>query len=624
MLLPRPISLLTLVVLLVSLSFQSSFAQFPDSIAGTPEFMGYSSVPILCNQTPYFGTTTWSDPSSVPTGFCASVENDQFICFQTANVTSVSFEFSLISCAAGGSGIEVGAVDLNGNTVGNCVTVDDPVMSEQLELTGLMPITTYCLRVDGVQGSNCDFNFTALQGVTADAPRQPNTPSGSTPPYCFGDTVGVSIERIPNASTYQWGVSTASGLGDPHYLGANGSWITTPVQDSIIGLVLPPFDITRSPGSCDTVYSFVTAINGCGESAPSSELAMILCTRTVDTLVFSTCGSDSLGVEYPVGSGNYYFDNGGDYQMARAPSGVCGDVIAILIETNNGVAAYLEIDTTTCSFPIILEGDTIVSEGIYEYYFPIASSGCDSIVAYTVRSPSAQGAALNNPYCVGDPVRVGNSPWDEDFTYTWTDGQGNLVGQTPNDYLNQFDAPGDYILTVSYLGCVHEIIVIVQPAPSLGLTLTGDLLEVRAEGSADSVALFINGFFEVGDDVQIFYQGLSNLGDSVAIFACAYAECGRVCEQVILDTILSNGQSLSIAELLVWPNPSSGIFNLQLEESVDGIVEVYNLIGERVLVQELGADAEIDLTARPAGVYLVVLKEGSTGLPIARRQVVKH
>jgi len=421
----------------VFLGSQTFFAQSVDSIAGTADFMGYESIPVLCNGELYAGTTTWSTPSADPSGFCASVENDQFICFQTANSTSVVFEFSLASCAGNGSGIEVGLIDRNGTSVGDCIIVDDPAGEERLEITGLDPLTEYCLRIDGVQGANCDFLFSPVSGITSEAPRTPLRPDVFAGPYCYGDTIGVSSVRIPNAAGYLWGVSSPNNVFGQHYLDANGNRITGVVQDSIVQLVLPSFDIRRAPGGCDTIYSFVTASNACGVSDPSPEAAIVICTNIVDSLVFRTCGGDSIGVEYPAGSGIFYYENGGYNQSAPAAGGSCNEVIAIFIADGQGAATTLEIDTTICFFPVFLHGDSITNEGVYNYYFPSANSQCDSVVSYTIRSPSAQGAALNNPYCTNEFVRVGNSPWDNGFTYTWTDSLGNLAGDTPNDYLNR-------------------------------------------------------------------------------------------------------------------------------------------------------------------------------------------
>lgn len=618
----------TLLPSLLSLSFTCAVlgvaAQLPDSIAGTPDFMGYASTGILCEGNLYVGTSTWSSPSVDPAGFCESIENDQFICFQTADESTVVFEFLLLSCDGTGTGIEVGVIDQNGALVGDCLILDDPSEEGRIELTGLSFFTEYCLRIDGIQGSNCDFQFAAVSGIASDPPNPPGRPEVSAGPYCFGDTLDVSSERIPDASGYLWETYTANAIAGLHYLDLQGQTLSGVSNDSIVRLVIPPFDISRTPGGCDTIWSFVTAYNACGASDPSPERAIIICTTVIDTIVFSVCGSDSLGVEYPAGSGTFYFVNNDQYQTAPAPGGACNEVVAILVEEGQGATSTLEVDTTVCEFPVILEGDTIFSEGIYEYYFPLATSLCDSVVSYTVRSPSSQGAALNNPYCTGDFVRVGTTAFEDAFTYTWTDTDGNLAGDTPNEYLNRFEEPGEYILTISHLGCNHLIEVVVEEAARFEFEVDGDILRVWAQGETDSIAVFFNGEFEAGDSSFIQLDSLPAGPDSTVVLICAFSDCGSTCESIIIDNTSSIQEDVALAELLMWPNPSKGNFNLQLESDQNGIIEVYNFIGKQLFFQYSKYNQQIDLSDQPSGIYLVLLKDESSGLPIARRQVVKQ
>lgn len=66
-------------------------------------------------------------------------------------------------------------------------------------------------------------------------------------------------------------------------------------------------------------------------------------------------------------------------------------------------------------------------------------------------------------------------------------------------------------------------------------------------------------------------------------------------------------------ELLnVYPNPSSGLFNLQVKsgEPKPKSLEVYNVLGEKVYSSQLStltSQFTIDLSNQPAGVYLYIL-----------------
>jgi hypothetical protein len=59
----------------------------------------------------------------------------------------------------------------------------------------------------------------------------------------------------------------------------------------------------------------------------------------------------------------------------------------------------------------------------------------------------------------------------------------------------------------------------------------------------------------------------------------------------------------------VWPNPSPGIFHLQIQEASGQPlqIEVVNLQGKQVLAANPlpGADTELDLSGVAAGIYLL-------------------
>jgi len=58
--------------------------------------------------------------------------------------------------------------------------------------------------------------------------------------------------------------------------------------------------------------------------------------------------------------------------------------------------------------------------------------------------------------------------------------------------------------------------------------------------------------------------------------------------------------------LVLSPNPASGILKLNLNESGDSRIEIFNLVGEKVMDQQ--TKNEIDISGLPAGIY--ILKSG--------------
>ena len=89
---------------------------------------------------------------------------------------------------------------------------------------------------------------------------------------------------------------------------------------------------------------------------------------------------------------------------------------------------------------------------------------------------------------------------------------------------------------------------------------------------------------------------------------------------------LGSGQGFNVAEDLiseisVYPNPSTGILNIDFETNDSFSVEVTNIIGEIVLVKEVESNTSIDLSNFDKGTYLV--KVSNSNLSKTERIVIE-
>ncbi len=81
-------------------------------------------------------------------------------------------------------------------------------------------------------------------------------------------------------------------------------------------------------------------------------------------------------------------------------------------------------------------------------------------------------------------------------------------------------------------------------------------------------------------------------------------------------------------ELNISPNPSIGIFNIDLGqiESEEIKIEVFNILGKKVLQRTFvindGQIEKLDLTKQDNGIYFLSIKFGST--MITRKIAVQH
>jgi hypothetical protein len=89
---------------------------------------------------------------------------------------------------------------------------------------------------------------------------------------------------------------------------------------------------------------------------------------------------------------------------------------------------------------------------------------------------------------------------------------------------------------------------------------------------------------------------------------------------VCLGTTAIDDQTAAQHSLFIFPNPSNGIFTIDMNVEVDAI-EIYNVLGEQVLAKAVHANqTQIDLSDQAAGVYFIHCVSGNK--IIAREKVV--
>ncbi|PCI93425.1 MAG: hypothetical protein COB15_16450 [Flavobacteriales bacterium] len=79
---------------------------------------------------------------------------------------------------------------------------------------------------------------------------------------------------------------------------------------------------------------------------------------------------------------------------------------------------------------------------------------------------------------------------------------------------------------------------------------------------------------------------------------------GVMPEQRIGET--KQDEVIVVNDVLIYPNPSKGIFNIEVLDGNDASIEIYNLQGQKVVeFFKLASKSKIDLSNQPDGIYLV-------------------
>lgn len=176
-------------------------------------------------------------------------------------------------------------------------------------------------------------------------------------------------------------------------------------------------------------------------------------------------------------------------------------------------------------------------------------------------------------------------------------------GCTANDSVHitvQAVAPVSYVQSPALL-CLNDAVLTLSPATPPGGTYSGQ-----------------------GVSGNTFDPGVAGTGSFVITYT--YTDsigCGDTSQQLMVVDIC-NGivEGNTASEILITPNPGSGLFTLTLKQATDGATySIYNSAGALCLVADCSAIRNrIDLTALPAGIYLlrVVLGEKTSTLKFIR------
>jgi uncharacterized repeat protein (TIGR03803 family) len=351
------------------------------------------------------------------------------------------------------------------------------------------------------------------------------------------------------------------------------------------------------------------------------------CIFSIDTngsnfkVIFNFTGANG---KWPTGSltilGNKLFG------MAQIGGANMGDIFSI--DTNgNGFKDLLNFNATDGAWP---NGDlTPVGNILYGMTSLGGSSGLGNIFSIDSSGSNYRDLfdfnGINGEYPYGSLIAIGGK------LYGMTYGGGNLSSQ---GVIFSIDTNGDTFKDLyDFNGIGGE-----YPAYSY-LTLSGNLfygMVYQGGANGDGVIFSIdttgNGYKDIFDFNGT--NGLSPLGSLTLVNNVLYGmtEFGGTLDSGVIfslkDTTMINSinePSASLGEVKLYPNPSNGVFTVEVKSEelrTKSTLEVYNMMGEKVYSTTLNsANTQIDLSGKPAGVYLYrVITE--SGEPISQEKFI--
>ncbi|MHC1704741.1 MAG: FG-GAP-like repeat-containing protein [Tenuifilaceae bacterium] len=473
--------------------------------------------------------------------------------------------------------------------------------------------------------------------------------TSSTPlTFCKGDSVTLAVQA--NSSyDYRWLESNA----------AMGNGASNTFKAKLSGTY--SVEVVNRTGSCKTTSDpvVVTAL-----SSPVSQLITYDGSTTFcqgDSLKLSVSPMDGVTYGWRLNGGGYggnsnvlYAKLGGYYSLSVSNANGC------LANSTNSIPVIVNekpvLPTVSQSGPTTFcEGASVLlsvsSNPAYSYQWMDGAATLTTATGsaytattngvYSLRITSAQGCSVQTapievivkamPYtpaitsdtyqpgkCLGEtPIRLSVGQPVPGNSYQWYL-NGIPINGSASSYVEGFLAQGSYVVKASLSGCTSESVplsVYFESAPNKPqLIARGPVVWILACSStaATQYKWYYNGGVIPGADSYI-YVANKNLG-TYSVSVSNEKGCFTPSDPVTIPTTTGVGDTDPFAGLKIYPNPTPGMFTLEMENQMLGelVIGIATSEGKEVLNIKFkkttpSFSTQIDLSGQAKGLYLINL-----------------
>jgi hypothetical protein len=291
--------------------------------------------------------------------------------------------------------------------------------------------------------------------------------------------------------------------------------------------------------------------------------------------------------------------------------------------TANGANTYVwstgALTNTTLVFPS--------ATTVYSVTGTFTNSGCSTTRTVMVQAYTPV-TGINGPtaVCIGSSITISSAPAN---SYTWTVG-GNLLS-TQASVLISPTVNTTYLLgttsTSNNVSCVggNSVTIQVNPLPVITASaIANRTLICRFE----SVDLYANG----GLTYSWLNQGINSNTITVSpLSQTMYTVEGTDANGCVSSTTITvrvsacpgfEELSQGSGNIRIYPNPSSGEFNISAEKDMD--LQLYNELGQLVMTLKLssGNAYRAEVNGLSSGVYFI--QDKSTNLPLNQKLIIQN
>lgn len=361
----------------------------------------------------------------------------------------------------------------------------------------------------------------------------------------YGDTGTIRFINITFRETCQAG--NIYGLGFVKNDTACNSY-TSPSRKYTWTQTGTYYDTLASASGCDSIITFNLVIGYGGSAAYSA----------------SACGSYTLPSGKMVYTTNVYIDT------VKQAYG-CDSIFTVNVTINNPSAATIGI--TACKTYTLPKGGIVTQSGTYNDTL-VNAVGCDSVVTINLNIVNSVSNSINQTAC---------------FRYILPKGG---IATTSGNYT-------DTLATAS--GCDSIITVnLTINTIDTGVTVSGKTLTaMQAAGTYQWVNCGSNYAPINGATGRNYTPSVT--GDYAVILSNNNCSDTSGCVNVVISGI---AQMADPNALRIYPNPSSGLFQIELAEPAQ--LTITNMLGEVLLNRTCaGGKSALDLSGQPSGIYLI-------------------
>lgn len=239
-------------------------------------------------------------------------------------------------------------------------------------------------------------------------------------------------------------------------------------------------------------------------------------------------------------------------------------------------------------------------------------TGCTDtmdIVVQQVSNPPQPTIDVNGPtqFCEGGSVTLTVPTWYP--YYEWSTG-------SVSDEITVYESGTYNVYIEDWIGCAsssNSIQIIVDPLPTAAFSPSLNAFDIEFNNFSLDATDYEWNFGDGATSTDFEPTHTYNIGGGVSMYLVASNSCGS--DTAFLDlTSVSVENIENREELAVFPNPSSGIFELRSDAPLQEVqsVIVYDNLGREVesfQTNQLGSSGhKIDLTDKPVGIYSLIVE----------------